>query len=128
MFLSTIPVVSYVYVFIKLYVSIFSDFSFFYSYILYFFSLFSMFFGLFGALVQYKIKKLIAYSSISAVGYILAGLSGDTVLLVQYSVFYLFIYVLNIIPIFIIILNYRINNLNCIDNISSFYSLFYQNK
>lgn len=87
-----------------------------------------MLFGLFGALIQYKIKKLIAYSSISTVGYILAGLSGDTVLLVQYSIFYLFIYVLNIIPIFIIILNYRINNINCMDNISSFSSMFFQNK
>lgn len=87
-----------------------------------------MILGLFGALIQYKIKKLIAYSSISAVGYILAGLSGDTILLVQYSIFYLFIYVLTILPIFIILLNYRINNLYCVDNISSFYSLFYQNK
>lgn len=87
-----------------------------------------MLFGLFGALIQYKIKKLIAYSSISAVGYILAGLSGDSVLLVQYSILYLFVYVLNVLPIFIIILNYRINNLSCIHNIGSLSSLFYQNK
>ena len=127
MFLSTIPVVSYIYVFLKLYICLFSDFFFFYSYILYFFSISSMLFGVFGALIQRKIKKLIAYSSISTVGYILAGLSGDTLILVQYCLFYLFVYIFNIIPIFIFLLNYRINNKFCLDNVRSFSSLFHQN-
>lgn len=87
-----------------------------------------MLFGVLGALIQIKIKKLIAYSSVSTVGYILAGLFGDTVSLVQYGLFYLLVYILNIIPIFILLLNYRINNRYSIENISSFSSLCYQNK
>ena len=128
MFLSTIPVLSYVYLFIKLYVFIFSDFFSFYNYIIYAVSVLSMLSGVFGALIQRKVKKLIAYSSVSTVGYILASLSGDNVLMVQQCILYLIVYILNILPVFIILLNYRINNKSCIDNIRSFSSMYAQNK
>jgi NADH-quinone oxidoreductase subunit N len=128
MFLSTIPVFSYFYMFSKFYVFIFSDFFSFYNYLLYFTSILSMFSGVFGALIQRKIKKLIAYSSVSTIGYLLASLSGDNVLMVQQCLLYLAVYILNIVPIFIILLNYRINNNISIDNIRSFSSLYSQNK
>jgi NADH-quinone oxidoreductase subunit N len=128
MFLSTVPVFSYIYMFIKLYVLIFSDVFSFYNYILYILSIMSMLSGVFGALIQRKIKKLIAYSSVSTVGYILSSLSGDNVLMVQQCIFYLIVYLLNIVPIFIIILNYRVNNSGVIDNIRSFSSIYSSNK
>lgn len=84
--------------------------------------------GILGALVQKKIKKLIAYSSITTIGYILASLSCHNALLVQYSFFYLFVYIFNIIPIFILLLNYRINNVRVLDSIYSMTTLFTQNK
>jgi NADH:ubiquinone oxidoreductase subunit 2 (subunit N) len=87
-----------------------------------------MLLGVFGALIQRKIKKLIAYSSVSTVGYVLAGLSINTISSVQYSIFYLLIYVFNVIPIFILLLNYRISNKYSMDHISSLASLCHQNK
>ena len=83
--------------------------------------------GVFGALVQRRIKRLIAYSSISTIGYIIAGISGDSILLTQQSLLYLFIYIINIVPLFIIILNYRINNVQCLDSIRQFTALYSQN-
>jgi NADH-quinone oxidoreductase subunit N len=127
-FLSTIPVLSYVYVFIKLYVQILSNF---FSYdlnILFWLSIFSILSGVAGGLAQKKIKKLIAYSSITTIGYILAALSCHSIILVQYSLFYLFIYVLNIIPVFILLVNYRINNVKTLDSMYCFTTLYHQNR
>jgi NADH-quinone oxidoreductase subunit N len=128
MFLSTVPVFSYIYMFIKLYVLIFSDVFSFYNYILYILSVLSMLSGVFGALIQRKIKKLVAYSSVSTVGYILSSLSADNVLMVQQCFLYVLVYLFNIVPIFIIVLNYRVNNRSCVDNIRSFSSLYASNK
>ncbi len=127
-FLSTIPVLSYVYVFIKLYIQVLSSFFVSELNILFVLSIFSLFSGVAGALVQKKIKKLIAYSSITTIGYVLASLSCHSVLLVQYSLYYLFIYIFNILPIFILLLNYRINNKRTLDSMYSFTTLFYQNR
>jgi NADH-quinone oxidoreductase subunit N len=127
MFIATIPVISYVYVFVKLYISVFSELSTFYTYMLYILAILSMSLGVFGALVQRRIKRLIAYSSISTIGYIIAGISGDSILLTQQSLLYLFIYIINIVPLFIIVLNYRINNVQCLDSIRQFSALYSQN-
>jgi NADH-quinone oxidoreductase subunit N len=127
-FLSTIPVLSYVYVFIKMYVQVLSTFFVFEFNILFILSILSLFSGVAGALVQKKIKKLIAYSSITTIGYILASLSCHSVLLVHYSLYYLFIYVFNILPIFVLLLNYRIYNVRTLDSMYSFTTLFHQNR
>lgn len=86
-----------------------------------------MFSGVYGALIQRKIKKFIAYSSVSTVGYILASLSGDNILMVQQCLFYITVYVLTLVPIFLLVLNYRLSNQLCIDYIRSFSSTYTQN-
>jgi NADH:ubiquinone oxidoreductase subunit 2 (subunit N) len=128
MFPSTIPVIAYIYVFIKLFICVFPDFFLFYSTIFYFFAILSMLSGVLGALIQKKLKRLIAYSPVSTIGYIIAGIFGDTVSSVQYCLFHLFVYIFNIIPIFIILLNYRVNDTNRVDHIRSFSNICYQNK
>jgi NADH-quinone oxidoreductase subunit N len=126
-YLATIPVVSYVYVFVKWYVCIFSELTTFYSYILYVLSMLSISSGVFGALVQRRIKRLIAYSSISTIGYILAGVSGDSIVLTQQCLMYPLIYITNILSIFVVMLNYRFADGQCMDNIRHLSGLYTQN-
>lgn len=57
-------------------------------------------------LVQYRIKRLLAYSSISHLGYMLIGLSIDNGLAFSSFLFYMFQYWLSLICIFAIILFY----------------------
>lgn len=128
MFISTVPIISYLYMFIKFYISIFSDVVYFYSNMLFYFSILSIALGTFGALVQKKVKKLIAYSSISSIGYILTGVSSNTVLLLQHSFMFLFIYIFNVLPVFIFLLNYSKQDAHNVNISRSFSGLFIQNK
>jgi NADH-quinone oxidoreductase subunit N len=131
MFLSTVPVVAYTYVFVKLYVLIFSDFFGYFNEMLYVLSVSSMLLGLVGALAQKKIKRLIAYSSVSMIGYVLAGLSSNNILVLSQCFLYVFVYTITVIPIFIIILNYRSANsarVTYLDSIHSFAALYTKNR
>ena len=124
MYMATIPVISYAYVFVKLYICVFSELSTFYTYVLYILSISSMAFGVFGAMVQRRIKRLIAYSSVGTVGYVVAGIAGNSILLTQQSLLYILIYILNIVPVFILAVNYRMNNVHCLDSIRHLSSLY----
>lgn len=67
-------------------------------------SIFSMIIGSIGLMNQYKIKRFIAYSSISHMGYILIGL-----LLFKVSfIYYLIIYTLTVLGLFAILLSISI--------------------
>lgn len=70
-------------------------------------------------LVQHKIKRLLAYSSISHLGFMLIGLSIDNGLAVSSFLFYMFQYWLGLICIFAIIIFYCPN----LQSISSLKSL-----
>ena len=87
-----------------------------------------MCFGTVGALIQRRIKRLLAYSTVTTVGYLLAGLSGGTVSLVQYTILYVFTYVMAILPIFIILLNYRVNNMQCMSTVQHVAAMYHKNK
>lgn len=126
MFFATVPVISYVYMFIKIYIQLFSELEQILSNIILVFAVLSMLFGVFGGLLQRKIKKFIAYSSVSTIGYILAGIYCNNILATQQCLLYLFVYVINIIGIFIIIISYRMQY--GIDNIRQLSGLYIQNK
>ena len=57
------------------------------NYALLFTGIASIFFGVFGALYQTRIKRLIAFSSIANVGYILTALSSGTLILFRLHFF-----------------------------------------
>lgn len=76
-----------------------------YVYIFWFSSFFSLFFGAFAAVVEKKIKKFIAYSSINQMGFLLMGVVCGTNLGIQTSMLYLIIYVITNLCLFIILLN-----------------------
>lgn len=71
----------------------------------------SMILGAVGAVEQKKIKRFLAYSAISHIGYVLIGLSCGTLEGLQSLFFYMIIYIIMSISIFSIILSlYKINN------------------
>jgi NADH-quinone oxidoreductase subunit N len=70
-------------------------------------SVFSIVIGCFGALFQKKIKRLLAYSSINNMGYVLAGLSIGNVGGLQASLTYLFFYSVSLLLLFALILNVK---------------------
>lgn len=65
----------------------------------------SMFVGTFGAVKQVRIKRFIAYASISQVGFILFGISSCSLVGLIASIVYLFVYVVMSMVFFTIILN-----------------------
>jgi len=73
-------------------------------------SVLSMFVGVFGGLQQTNIKRLMAYSSISNMGYALVPLAAGTVAGVQGLLIFMSIYLITSIGIFAIILQMRIRN------------------
>lgn len=73
-------------------------------------SLVSIFVGSLGALKQKKLKRLLAYSSISHVGYLLIGFAANSVDGFQSVFFYLIIYMLTNTLLWSILLNLEFNN------------------
>ena len=78
--------------------------------ILIFLSIASMLFGAIAAIGQTNLKRLIAYSSISHIGYALAGLATGSNDGIQSSVIYLTIYILMNLGLFSCLLMMRRNN------------------
>lgn len=61
--------------------------------------------GCFGALFQKKIKRILAYSSINNIGYMLIGLSVDSTVGIKTSIMYSFFYFIAVLILFMVILN-----------------------
>jgi hypothetical protein len=81
-----------------------------------------MFIGTLGAINQTKIKRLLAYSSIAHVGYLLISLATGTIESIEALLIYAVLYTLTIINIFGILLvlsreNFNINNYDQITNV-----------
>lgn len=103
-FFSITPKISILAVFIRVFLEGFYDYMIDWQTILIFSSLASMILGAVAALSQNKIKRLLAYSSIGHVGYLLVGLCCGTIEGIQGLLIYLVVYVLMTINIFGIIL------------------------
>jgi NADH-quinone oxidoreductase subunit N len=81
----------------------------------------SMLVGTFYALYQRKIKRLLAYSSVTNIGYIITSLLNDNVFGFANGLLFISIYIINLVCIFIFFLNlYDAKNKN---HIESFYNL-----
>ena len=63
--------------------------------------------GSIGALYQIKIKRLLAYSTIANLGYILLGFCTISFFGFFASLYYFFIYILTLIQMFLILVNIR---------------------
>jgi NADH-quinone oxidoreductase subunit N len=93
-FFAVIPKIAMFSVFLRLFQTVFSNFQDLFLSILILFSLVSVVVGSFVALKQKKIKRLLAYSSISHVGYMLLAFSANSIEGTQALFFYLIIYMI----------------------------------
>lgn len=103
-FFSIAPKVSVLAIFVRLFLEGFYDLFLSWQKILIFSSIGSMILGALAAMSQNKIKRLLAYSSIGHVGYMLVGLCCGTVEGIQALLIYLVIYLVITVNIFAIVL------------------------
>lgn len=93
-FFAVIPKIVLFTVFLRLFQTIFSSFSETFLFVFIFFSIMSVVIGSFGALKQKKLKRLLAYSSINHVGYLLLAFSANSLEGTHALFFYLVIYMI----------------------------------
>lgn len=124
---STIYIFTIIHLFAKLYFFIVIDFFFIFYYLYVFFSFSCIIFGILGALIQKKIRKLIAYSTITFVGYYLSAFIAFDLLTIEYALHYLLIYIFNLIGLFIFLLNTIINDKYFIDKLINLNTLHKSN-
>ena len=131
-FFATIPPIILITLVIQIYIFDFYDFFFISKNFFYFFSILSMIFGSLGALVQRKIKKLIALSTVLLIGNIFMLLNTFSIASIINIYFFLIVYTINSIGLFIWLMNIsflRAHKVNSyIDNIYSFSGLSSNNK
>jgi NADH-quinone oxidoreductase subunit N len=92
-FFAIVPKISFLGLVIHLFFDSFYAISFFFVPFFFITSLLSMFIGALSSLKQKKIKRLLAYSSISHVGFILIGFAANTLNNIPYIIFYILIYI-----------------------------------
>lgn len=104
-FFSIAPKIAILGIFLRIFLEGFYNFMSPWQKVIIFCSFCSMLFGSLAAMAQNKIKRLLAFSSISHVGFLLIGFSCGTLEGLQSLIFYLVIYILMTINIFAIILS-----------------------
>jgi NADH-quinone oxidoreductase subunit N len=104
-FFAVIPKIALFAVFLRLFQAVFVSFEEFFLFALAFFSIASVTIGSFVALRQKKLKRLLAYSSISHVGYLLLAFSANSLEGTQSLFFYLVIYMITSLCIWSVVLS-----------------------
>jgi proton-translocating NADH-quinone oxidoreductase chain N len=104
-FFAIVPKIAILGMFLRLLLFSFYDLFFSWQSLLVFCSVCSLLIGAFGAMAQKKIKRLLVYSSIGHVGYLLIGLCCGTVESLQAVLLYLVVYTLMTLNMFAAILS-----------------------
>lgn len=104
-FFAIIPKIALFAVFLRLFQAIFANFEGFFLFVFICFSIASVVIGSFVALRQKKLKRLLAYSSISHVGYLLLAFSANSLEGTQSLLFYLIIYMITSLCIWSVVLS-----------------------
>lgn len=104
-FFTVVPKIALFTVFLRLYQPVFSAFEDLFLFLLLFAAVSSVIFGSFIALRQKKLKRLLAYSSISHVGYLLLAFASNSLEGTQALFFYLIIYMITSICAWCIVLS-----------------------
>tara|TARA_B110000967_G_scaffold188319_1_gene210986 strand:- start:1640 stop:3118 length:1479 start_codon:yes stop_codon:yes gene_type:complete len=104
-FFALLPKLSILVIFVRIFYSTFYDYACSYVEVISVIAICSVFVGSLGALMQRKIKSLVAYSSISHVGFMLIAFSALTDDGIQALFFYLIIYVLTSICIWTVFMS-----------------------
>ena len=108
-FFAIVPKISFIGILIRFYFDIFSDISYFFEICFFTTSIISMFIGAISSLQQKKIKRLLAYSSISHVGFILIGFTSNLLNSISFILLYILIYILMSINLWTFCISLNIN-------------------
>lgn len=128
-FFAIVPKIAFVGLLIRFIFDIFADISFFFEIIFYILAVLSMLLGSLSALQQKKIKRLLAYSSISHIGFILIGFTSNIFDSIPYILLYIIIYIVMSINLWTSYLSLNVNHkpikyLTDLSNIFSFNKLY----
>lgn len=126
-FLAVIPKLPFFYILYRLYILLFSNFIL-YSYILIACGLLSILIGTILALYVIKIKKLLAYSSVVHMGYMIIVLSLGSKIGMAIAFYYFLIYIFTTINIFSIFLAIKTSYVYLFGNVTDFVYLKNSNK
>jgi NADH-quinone oxidoreductase subunit N len=108
-FFAIVPKIAFIGLLIRFVFNIFSDISYFFEIFFYICSFSSMFVGALIALQQKKIKRLLAYSSISHIGFILIGFTSNLLNNIPYILLYIIIYIIMSINLWTSYISLNIN-------------------
>nr|YP_003734840.1 NADH dehydrogenase subunit 2 [Globisporangium ultimum]ACZ43875.1 NADH dehydrogenase subunit 2 [Globisporangium ultimum]ACZ44457.1 NADH dehydrogenase subunit 2 [Globisporangium ultimum] len=109
-FFAIVPKIAFIGILIRFFFDIFYHISFFFETFFYIIALLSMLIGSLAALQQKKIKRLLAYSSISHVGFILIGFTSNMLNNIPYILLYVIIYIIMSINLWTSYLSLNINH------------------
>lgn len=111
-FFSLVPKILFLALFMRIYISMFSAFEIYLQLVFFICGIFSLFIGSFGSIPQIKLKRLLAYSSIVNIGYVLMGLSSGQLegFVALFLFFFVYIFALSVIFFVFIGLRYFSNN------------------
>ena len=118
-FFAVVPKIAAFAVLMRILFIAFLELAFIWQQILIVMSILSIFVGAFGALLQTSIKRLLAYSTIGNVGYVLLSLSLASSLGLESSIIYITIYTISTLGVFSFVLSVEKENI-ILDKISSF--------
>ena len=129
LFFATVPLLIYVLIIYKFYFMLFVNYIEMWKLFFLVVCMCSLIMGTLGALYQQYIKKLLAYSSIMNMGFIISGLLETNPLVVQHNIHYILLYILNTLAVLIIFSNlFLIREQKNIELISNLVGFFKQNK
>lgn len=128
-FFATVPLISFFFILIKFYLNIFYNFMDTWKLFVLLTCLFSLVLGTLGALYQQYLKRLLAYSSISNVGFVISSFLFDNPFMYHHAFNYIVLYSINLLGILSLFLNLYIKNKRIfLENLSLLSGLFKQNK
>ena len=116
------------YMFIKLFFVVFYKFFNFYSNYLIVFAICSMIFGTLGGLLQIRLKRLLAYSSITVTGYIFLILFSESLYSIESVLFFILVYITISIGMFTIVTNLLLDNSHYVSFFTQISSLVNSNR
>ena len=124
-FIATVPKIAVTFILCKLAGFFFSHIYFLWKPLFIIAGLFSVIIGTLMAVRQFKIKRFIAYSSITHMGYILLFISAFTFTSLQYCICYLFVYIFTILNLWGILLILENNFGKTLDSLYDWGGIFY---
>ena len=109
-FFAIVPKIAFIGILIRIFFEIFFYISFFFEIFFYIVAFLSMTIGALSSLQQKKIKRLLAYSSISHIGFILIGFTSNMLNNIPFILLYIIIYIVTSINLWTSYLSLNINH------------------